>query len=219
MGFSEELAKNRKRANLTQEELAEKCGVSRQAVAKWEKGESLPDIYMVAKLAKLFSCSIEDLIWSKGVAVTENKEYCIRPMTGKDREVLRPVLRQLRYMDPLLAELDEHVTDPRVNDKSGWEFAGSEQFAICEKTSGTVLGYLAMGIPDKGAPSLTIQISRPELFAESACGLIRDFLNDVVVERGIRAINTLVHGETERRIFESFGYTNVGNELIITTPI
>ena len=38
--FSEQLSKFRKEANLTQEGLAEKCDVSRQAVAKWETGVS-----------------------------------------------------------------------------------------------------------------------------------------------------------------------------------
>lgn len=40
MIFSEQLSKFRKEANLTQEGLAEKCDVSRQAVAKWESGVS-----------------------------------------------------------------------------------------------------------------------------------------------------------------------------------
>ena len=62
MGFAEELVKNRKANNLTQEELAEKCDVSRQAVAKWEKGESLPDVYLIAKLAEMFSVTIEELM-------------------------------------------------------------------------------------------------------------------------------------------------------------
>ena len=38
MIFSEQLSKLRKEANLTQEDLAEKCQVSRQAIAKWESG-------------------------------------------------------------------------------------------------------------------------------------------------------------------------------------
>ena len=44
MIFSEQLSKLRKEANLTQEDLAEKCQVSRQAIAKWESGESVPTI-------------------------------------------------------------------------------------------------------------------------------------------------------------------------------
>ena len=62
MVFSEQLSKLRKEANMTQEDLAEKCDVSRQAVAKWESGESLPDIYKISQIAKLFEVSLEELI-------------------------------------------------------------------------------------------------------------------------------------------------------------
>ena len=65
MVFSEQLSKLRKEANLTQEDLAEKCDVSRQAVAKWESGESLPDIYKISQIAKLFEVSLEELIWGE----------------------------------------------------------------------------------------------------------------------------------------------------------
>ena len=44
MIFSEQLSTLRRKADMTQEALAEKCDVSRQAVAKWESGESIPDI-------------------------------------------------------------------------------------------------------------------------------------------------------------------------------
>lgn len=65
MIFSEQLVKLRKEANLTQEALAEKCEVSRQAVAKWESGESLPDIYKISQIAKLFEVSLEELVWGE----------------------------------------------------------------------------------------------------------------------------------------------------------
>jgi len=44
MKFNENLKYLRKEAKLTQEQLAEKLNVSRQAVTKWESGQSLPDI-------------------------------------------------------------------------------------------------------------------------------------------------------------------------------
>lgn len=46
----------------SQEEVAEKIGVSRQAVAKWESGETVPDILNCDALAKLYNISIDDLI-------------------------------------------------------------------------------------------------------------------------------------------------------------
>lgn len=52
----------RKRAGLSQEELAEKIYVSRQSVAKWEKGESLPDIIKCRDLAMIFGTTVDNLI-------------------------------------------------------------------------------------------------------------------------------------------------------------
>ena len=56
------LAALRKQYGLTQEEVAEKIKVSRQAIAKWEKGESVPDINNCMALAKLFQVSLDDLV-------------------------------------------------------------------------------------------------------------------------------------------------------------
>ena len=52
----------RKRFGMTQEELAEKIQVSRQTIAKWEKGESIPDIEHCIMLAELFEVSLDSLI-------------------------------------------------------------------------------------------------------------------------------------------------------------
>ncbi|MCM1496302.1 MAG: helix-turn-helix domain-containing protein [Bacteroides sp.] len=56
------LAVLRKQYGLTQEEVAEKINVSRQAIAKWEKGESVPDINNCTALAGLFQVSLDDLV-------------------------------------------------------------------------------------------------------------------------------------------------------------
>ena len=46
----------------SQEEVAEKIGVSRQAVAKWESGETAPDLINCDALAELYNVSVDDLI-------------------------------------------------------------------------------------------------------------------------------------------------------------
>ena len=50
----------RNRHGLSQEEVAEKIGVSRQSVAKWENGDSLPDILKCEALADLYGVSWND---------------------------------------------------------------------------------------------------------------------------------------------------------------
>lgn len=52
----------RNRHQLTQEDVAEHLNVSRQAVAKWEKGESIPDIANCIALAKLYNVTLDNLV-------------------------------------------------------------------------------------------------------------------------------------------------------------
>ncbi|WP_313017949.1 helix-turn-helix transcriptional regulator [Acetoanaerobium noterae] len=47
---------------MTQEELAEKLGVSRQTVSKWELDVMYPEMDKVIEICKLFSCSMDELI-------------------------------------------------------------------------------------------------------------------------------------------------------------
>ena len=62
----------RKKHNLSQEELAEKLGVSRQAVSKWERSEASPDTDNLISLAKLYNLTLDELVF--GEKNTENTE-------------------------------------------------------------------------------------------------------------------------------------------------
>jgi len=62
IAFGERLKNHRKAKSLTQEEAAEKLGVSAQAVSKWEKGDCLPDVYNLKLLARLYRVSIDNLL-------------------------------------------------------------------------------------------------------------------------------------------------------------
>ena len=59
--FSEKLAKLRKSRGYSQEALAEKLGVSRQTVAKWEAGDSVPDLELAASVSRVFGVSLDSL--------------------------------------------------------------------------------------------------------------------------------------------------------------
>lgn len=59
--FKDNLISLRKNLNLSQDELAEKIGVSRQTLSKYETGESLPDIEKCRLLADVFGVSMDDL--------------------------------------------------------------------------------------------------------------------------------------------------------------
>ena len=59
--FKENLVQLRKLKQMTQEDVAEKIGVTRQAVAKWEAGETIPDLDKCRLLAELFEVSLDEL--------------------------------------------------------------------------------------------------------------------------------------------------------------
>ncbi len=60
--FGENLVRLRKLHQLTQEDVAEKIGVTRQAVAKWEAGDSMPDLVTGRKLAEVFGVTLDELV-------------------------------------------------------------------------------------------------------------------------------------------------------------
>lgn len=72
--FKENLMEIRKRKNITQEKLGELCGVSRQAVTKWESGESLPDLYKLDEISDVLGVKIQDLIYKKANYQEEGDE-------------------------------------------------------------------------------------------------------------------------------------------------
>ena len=65
MTIGEKIAKLRTSLNISQEQLAEKISVSRQSVSKWERGESLPDLYTLQRIADLYGITINDLAYEK----------------------------------------------------------------------------------------------------------------------------------------------------------
>lgn len=62
MRFCDKLPKLRKENNLSQEQLADKIGVSRQAVSKWESGSSYPDMDKMIQICSILNCTLEDLL-------------------------------------------------------------------------------------------------------------------------------------------------------------
>lgn len=62
MNFSEKLKEIRKNEGLSQEQLAEKIGVSRQAITKWETGKGLPDVENMVIIAEIFKTTLDELL-------------------------------------------------------------------------------------------------------------------------------------------------------------
>lgn len=81
MDFKEKLICLRKQSGLSQENLGDKIGVTRQTVSKWELGETTPDMDKLIQLAELFGITIDELV-GKEDCPQENGSLCMRQYTG-----------------------------------------------------------------------------------------------------------------------------------------
>ena len=134
MVFSEKLQILRKNKGLTQEELAEKLGVSRQAVAKWESSLVYPDIYNLIQISNLMNVSVDYLVKDQDCGVIVSSEAIndideliefrlkanVNTYAGFMNEVdsTRPASHDFRYEDGDYMYHDTYV--------GGEEFAGEE---------------------------------------------------------------------------------------------
>ncbi len=113
MKIGQKIAKARSNINLTQDQLAEKLDVSRQAISKWESNLTFPEAAKIAKLAKILNISCDYLLQEEekeevqlGVTVTKDKNgYNV------DWTKLYPILIEYKntvdckYYDEKLAEM------------------------------------------------------------------------------------------------------------------
>ena len=83
MPFAEKLKNIRKQAGLSQEQLAEKLNVSRQAITKWETETGLPDIENVMAISALFDVSIDELL-SNEKCINKKDDYLFESVTEYD---------------------------------------------------------------------------------------------------------------------------------------
>ena len=82
---SNSIKKLREEKGMTQDELAEKLNVTRQAVSNWETGKTQPDIETLTRLAEIFDVSVERLIYGserKERIVHINREVQVGPKEG-----------------------------------------------------------------------------------------------------------------------------------------
>lgn len=99
MDLKNNIAPARKKLEFTQEQLAEKCEVPRQALPKWKSGESESTISKLMILAEIFGVSIDEL-------VTGNTT------SGNTREVLPVDYRTLSAITGGLTTYSEYINTP-----------------------------------------------------------------------------------------------------------
>lgn len=98
--FGAYLSRLRKQADMTQNELADRLNVTRQAVSKYERGESFPDISVLVPLAEIFSVTLDDLISAGGP--TEGEHTLLRAVTSGQNTTDKVSLSSMLGIAPLL---------------------------------------------------------------------------------------------------------------------
>ena len=90
--FPNQLKKYRTERGMSQEELANKLFISRQAVSKWEKDEAKPYLDNVVKLSEIFDISLDELILGKESTVQSvyESEFLYNPNTGTYEKQRKP---------------------------------------------------------------------------------------------------------------------------------
>ena len=157
LNLGNQIRLNRRRMNLTQEQLAEKFGTSPQAISRWEIGATYPDIEMLPMIASFFETSVDALL---GVTEEEKEKFCADLQKSfevavgakdvqKTIEIMREIRRNLKeyqhywfwglYRDIWNARLfcDEKVLEEM-------RFLAEEVFRVCNKDDHyAVIGWMA----------------------------------------------------------------------------
>ena len=120
MKFNEKIVRLRKIKGITQDELASAVGVSRQAVYKWECGQSYPEVAKLIEIKLLFGISIDNLLdESYEIALPEKKKRKRLPKVEKkaiEEEVKKEIenTAEASIAEPVTVSAPAEVEEPKV---------------------------------------------------------------------------------------------------------
>lgn len=131
MNFSDKLQILRKNKGLTQEELADKLNISRAAVAKWEAGQSYPDIMNLIQLSEMMNVTVDYLV--------KDQSCSVAPVCGERTDLDEMMEFRLEASRNTYAGFSNEVSSTRLDshdfrfEKGEWtyhdSYVGGEQFA------------------------------------------------------------------------------------------
>ncbi len=137
MILAEKITLLRKMNGLSQEELAEKLGVSRQSISKWESAQSVPDLKRILAMSELFSVSTDVLLKEE-----EELSNLPVPVMGSDQEL--PMERSEKDEEPLrLVSLEEASEFLRLNQEAAGRIAIGVMLCILSPVVLLMLGNAA----------------------------------------------------------------------------
>ncbi len=109
MKFGENLYNLRKATKMSQEKLAEKMGITRQSVSKWENGESYPEMEKIIKLCGIFHCKINDLVHENMVDI-DSLDEDIKMSVVKFKEEKQKKIKGISKAIYIIARIGKIIT-------------------------------------------------------------------------------------------------------------
>ena len=128
MKFGKALSTLRKQADMTQNEVADRLNLSRQAISKYERGESFPDISILVMIAELFNVTLDELI-SYGEP-TKGESTILKNVAKGNADIIAENIADVVNLAPLLK--------PSILTKLSHQF---EKQGITLFNSGAILPY------------------------------------------------------------------------------
>ncbi len=168
MTFSEKIVRLRKLKSLTQDEFASAVGVSRQAVYKWESGQSYPEVPKLIEIKLLFGISIDDLLDDTyEVELPEKKKR--KRISRADKERIEAEVRAEEQIASQTNDvLSENVEEPVLTQEAVpvQEIAEVEEASV-EVQAAAEAEQVAVAEEPASVESEAVDISVPEDDAES----------------------------------------------------
>ncbi len=146
--LSLKIAEMRKKANLTQEQLADQLGLSFQAISKWENGQSCPDILLLPELSRIFGITIDEMLGCRlPAAEPAQATQTDLPLTftWPDDQTLRLVLLQGHR---IVKQEDSRVRNLSFTYHGAALNVTSQISITCDDIAGTATAGLAINCGD-----------------------------------------------------------------------
>lgn len=151
--FSENLVALRKQRGYSQEELANRLGVSRQAVSKWESGQSVPDLDRVVEIADLFYVNIDTLV--RG----EEEDNISAGMTSVSKAEMRDMIKSANNYEYVSKIKIKNIPLVHINVGRGMQVAKGIIAIGNVAIGGFAFGGLSVGIVSLGGLSVGLLLA------------------------------------------------------------
>ena len=205
MLFNEKLKMLRKEKNLTQEGLAEKLNVSRQAITKWESGDGTPDIENLKQISILFNTTIDELIKEGKTVVSDIKEQY--------SYIEKLEIDHIKHFDIHICKIYELNIMPNFEEKVKIELLSNEQENLEESFKvrfDNLYNKLDIDIKErKQIQDITINMFLPE-----------KYIDDIELNSKMKILNISNLGLNKLEYDGDLKYLNVKNskgEIVLNT--